>query len=300
VHSLPQITVWQRSFEMQMRYLSEHYKLLRLSSFADLVASGERLPPRTAAVTFDDGWRDNYLYAFPIMQKYGIPATIFLTTGFVGTDRVFWSERLRFLLLLLRKRAGKWHGGGRYAAGDLPTGIRTFLESGGGRGSIVELIESSKDMDDTARNVLIDSLRELLGHPVFPAGSDVLLDWDQVREMSENGIEFGSHTESHGMLTRIPPGKVAEELSVSRRRIEEELGRPVEAFAYPDGDCDDEVVAEVASAGYKVAVTTAHGINTRRQDPLQLKRINASEPQFSGPGGEFSLSRFAANVADCL
>lgn len=188
-------------FESQMRYLSEEYNPISLETAAQHIQDGTSLPSRAIVVTFDDGYRDNYENAYPIVKKYNIPATVFLTTGFVGT-------------------------------GELPAWER--------------------------------------GH--YAGEKPLMLSWKQVREMSDSGISFGSHTLTHPFLTRIPRRQVLKEIHVSKDLIEQQIGKPVRTFAYPSGDFDSEVKGIVREAGYSAAVTTVSGCNGAYDDVCALRR----------------------------
>jgi len=188
-------------FEHQMRYLSKTHSPISLERVAQHVRNGTSLPSKAVAVTFDDGYQDNYENAYPILKKYNIPAMVFLATGFIGTGEIPAWEK------------------GRY------TGEKALM-----------------------------------------------LSWRQVREMSEGGISFGSHTLTHPFLTRIPRRQVEKEIRLSKDMIEQQTGRPVTTFAYPSGDFNSDTKGMVSEAGYSAAVSTMPGHNSAHDDVYALKR----------------------------
>ncbi len=189
-------------FERQIEHLVERgYRVLPLSEVAAAVASGRRLSDKSVVITLDDGFRDNYERAFPILVRARIPATIFLTVGYIGGDR-------------------------------LPTLTRT---------------------DFTPRP----------------------LSWDQVAEMRAHGLEFGSHTLTHPMLSRVPIDVARREITDSKRILEDKLGAAVSLFCYPRGDFN-ESVKRLVREDYLAACTTLPGVNDERTDPFALRRTYVS------------------------
>ena len=253
-------------FEQQIRFVARHYKVITLSELLDRLEHGA---PRGSmvAITFDDGYQDNYHYAFPILRKYGLPATIFLTTGSIDNRQPLWFERLAGAL----KRT---HREFVDVEIDLPRRfwLRTQQERLQANGKIFSLL---RRLPDETRRISYQDLLQRLEAPDDPDRNNKMLTWDQIREMRQNGIEFGGHTVTHPFLSKMSPEGAAWELSESKRRIESELQVPVEHFAYPNGREEDiapwnkEVLR---AAGYRAAVTTIWGVNCRSTDPLELRR----------------------------
>ena len=196
-------SVSPEDFEEQVRFLSQAYHVIPLE---ELVActrgeAGE-IPPDSVVITLDDGFRDNYVHAYPILSKYKVPATIF-----VIVDRLEPSD------------AREVERGGR--------------------------------------------------------GSSNYLSWDQVVEMSENGISIGSHTLTHPWLTKVTSGEARREIAESKTRLEQRLGKPVRLFAYPGGrvcDFNQDIAAIVAESGYSGACVGLNGTNGRSTNPYLLRR----------------------------
>lgn len=203
------------AFERQIEYLAgSGYRALPLSEAAAAIASGRPLHDRSVVITLDDGFRDNYERAFPILARARVPATIFLTAAYIGGER-------------------------------LPTLTRT----------------------------------DFVPRP---------LSWDQVAEMHAQGIEFGSHTLTHPMLSRVPLDVARREVADSKRMIEDKLGAPVTSFCYPRGDFNEPVKRLVREEGYRAACTTLPGANDGRTDPFALRRTYVSRQD--------SLIEFAKKV----
>jgi peptidoglycan/xylan/chitin deacetylase (PgdA/CDA1 family) len=246
----PGMYVTPETFERHLQFLTAHFDLL---TFRELLArwdaGGWNETARYCVVTFDDGWIDNYQYAYPLLRRYGVPATVFLPTALTGSNDWLWSDRLGDLL---RRRAR-----GRPEEWD-------------------SLIERAKDLSEDDREDLIGRIAVEVG-AAAPAGRR-FVNWDEVADMSCHGIAFGSHSSSHANLTRL-----------SDTALEHELREPLEVFrrwgvnhvpvlAYPNGDHTDAVVAAARAAGYRAAVTVRRGLESSApEDRFRLKRIGVHE-----------------------
>ncbi len=267
--------VTEEDFRWQMRYLTKAYHCLPLSKAAERLRAGEALPPYSAVVTFDDGFRNNYLYAFPILRAYGVPATIFLATGHVGQGtRPLWTERASLLIARTPKPGITLDVDGRRI--DLVLGTEVERAWAARR-----LVRTMKGMSIEARDLV---LRDLERQAAVPGGNGLpdqeryaFLDWDEVREMDRCGIEFGSHTVTHAILASLSDEQRQAEVVRSKEDIEEQLKHPCRLFAYPNGtpeDFDETDAANLEKAGYLCAVTQVPGFNDRGVHPYELRRLN--------------------------
>jgi peptidoglycan/xylan/chitin deacetylase (PgdA/CDA1 family) len=253
-------------FERQMAYLASRFTVLPLE---DLVSAlGERtLPPNAVAVTLDDGYRDNYLEAFPIFRRHSIPATIFLATSAIGSDRALWHDAVFSAFRETKAPALDSFG---------PRGIGGALGTAGERLAVQqEVLGYLRAVPDEERAEAVVRLREVLRVGPTPAVPGLMLSWDEAREMSRGGIRFGSHTVSHPLLSRVGSDRARRELEDSKSIIEERLGVPVVGFAYPNGTLADylpETKTLLREAGYRFAVTTSSGANDETTDLFELRR----------------------------
>jgi len=259
-------------FEQHVRFLKRCYRVMPLSELVARSQAGE-VPERAIAITFDDGYRDCYEFAFPILKKYRAPATVFVATGVIETGDVLWHDRvfdaLRFATV---ERA-------QLSDPELP---ELAVDPKSLRRSLQQVRKRFRSLHGEARRKLIDEVERKL-KPERPAGAEPrMLTWKQIREMRQAGIEFGSHTVSHPILSEIPKAEVMWELRESMLRLSEELGSPVSSFAYPNGgelDYNDYVKEALIECGYTYAVTTRAGINRPFENPFELKRDLAWQSQ---------------------
>jgi peptidoglycan/xylan/chitin deacetylase (PgdA/CDA1 family) len=196
------LSVRPEVFDAQMTYLAQQgYHPIHLSDLSGHLQTGAELPQKPIVVTFDDGYDDNYVNAFPILKDHGFTATFFVVTGFIG----------------------------------------------GGRNGY--------------------------------------LSWEQIREMATNGMEIGSHSDTHPDLRRKSEAFLQTELAGSRATIEAHIQMPVTAFSYPAGKYDQRVMDALARAGFTSAVTEIQGVRQSAPQPFLLKRIRVR--------GAWSVEEFA-------
>lgn len=253
------ISATPREFEWQMSYLRNRMNPVSLSQVVASLDGGEPLPERAVAVTFDDGFRDTFEHAFPVLRRLGVPATVFLTTDYVDSDEPFWFELVAHLMMKLPPGALELAEG---AAGSYPTG--DSLEQR--RASTQEVQDVLKAVPNGRRLELIHEWARRFPCEMSAEVADASkpVTWGQVREMAAAGVEFGSHTVSHPNLTQVGEGQLDVELNESRRVLEGQLQKPVTTIAYPIGTAnafDARVVRQTERAGYRLAVTYETGAN---------------------------------------
>ena len=262
------------SFESLLQYLQKHCSLVSLDS--PLAADKREDSKPRVAVTFDDGWKDNFQTAFPIARKFGLPFTVFICPELIGGNGPFWTEVVCSLWGAAR-RAGKLH-------------IMRALSGGMMNGSVDSLIERLKQASESDRETFITEVKAALVRYNFkPHTSDLgeLLDWDDVKEMSEAGVQFGSHTNTHQILTQIPQTEALQELTQSKHAIEAQL-RSCSWLAYPNGDWSEQVRQLASDSGYHRAFSNSPGVWKQNTDPFCIPRINIWEGKLVGNNGRFS------------
>ena len=258
----PGMLLRPETLEMHIRELRREFELVSLREWVDRWQQGKELPPKACAITFDDGWLDNYECAFPVLKALKAPATIFAVAQKIGTDDRFWPNIVGGLLA----------GGARAALAAHPT-LRASVEGTGDlidQNVIADVIHRLKIHSDGEIHAALNAIRwrTLLK----PTGSRDLMSWTQMREMQASGlIEFGSHTCSHSRLTRLTSqAELHYEIVESKRVLEANLDRPVDLFCFPDGDFNDRALGLVREH-YRAAVTTRRGIN--QQPTLDLHKL---------------------------
>jgi peptidoglycan/xylan/chitin deacetylase (PgdA/CDA1 family) len=269
----PNVSATPDDFAKQVEFVRQNYNVISCE-FLDACLRGEKnLPTHAAIVTFDDGYQDNFINAYPILKAQNVPAIIFLTTDYIDNildDKHFYWDYVAACFYYTQSDHA-----------NLPLlGEVSWSDEVSKEKIMHHWIETTKKLPDETKYEIIKSTEKFL-KVSLPEGtlSNLHLSWSQVREMNQHGIEFGSHTASHPILTRIPLGNVRNELNVSKKRIEEELGKRIISFAYPNGGISDfspEIVRVVDEVGYKIAFTLLSGptsYTSVRRKPLEIRRI---------------------------
>jgi peptidoglycan/xylan/chitin deacetylase (PgdA/CDA1 family) len=267
-------------FDRHMDFVARTYRVLTVEECVERMRV-HTLPRNALALTFDDGYRDNLTHAAPILARHGLPATIFLATGFIGTAEVPWFDRVAMAMKLTSAQS--------FVA---PSGERMGLAGEADRSRALKrtLATLKRRPDDDLRRA-VDRLLEDLGVTDQRSFKNWMLSWDDVHALAGLGFSIGAHTVNHPILSRVGRRRARTEIVGSRTMIESACGRAPAAFAYPNGASDDytaAVIRLVRDAGFRYAVTTRFGINTSATSPWELRR--------GGPW-EHDVSIFALKLA---
>lgn len=266
----PNVSAHPKVFKQQMEYLSKWFNVVSISDIIEWLHKKKKLPDYAALITFDDGYLDNYTHAYPILREYNFPAVIFLASGHIGTNRPFFWDLAAYCffhttqdhIIFPDKRERSWKNGEEK------------------KSISISWVESMKILSNEEKlrwvNELPEKLNVSIPHNYF---KNLMTNWDQIREMSNNGIDFGGHTITHPILSRVSPEEARQEIEGSKFRIEQETGKPVLSFAYPNGmkkDLNTSIEVLVSKAGYQAAFTLLNGptsLHEVRQNPFAIRRI---------------------------
>lgn len=261
----------QTRFRRHLHHLRRRYRCVTLAEGARRLAAPGGLAEDLAAVTFDDGYAGNFEAAWPALREAGVPATFFLTTGFLDGHGL-WFDRARRLLAAQRLLATRRQGG-RPLSPALARRLAAALDGHPLTGDPEAVLDRFKRLPPRRRDDLLDELAATAGEPASPAATP--LTWDQAQQLLAAGAELGAHTVNHPVLATLSPAEQEEEIRASRRRIAEETGTPPTTFAYPNGaagDFDRHTLALLPRAGFSAACTTLCGSNPPGADPYTLRR----------------------------
>lgn len=264
----------EKIFEYHVKYLSRNnFEIVSLNDLSEMITYGT-LPKKAAVITFDDGYKDNYEVAFPILKKYNAPATIFLATGPVEEKKLFWWDLVNYVLFHTDKES--------IDIKDIGTYQLSCDEDRSNAGLNIQ--EKLKKVDNNKKESLIDELINLTDVNIpEKLGNKYVLSWKEIKRMNKNSIEFGAHTVNHPILTNVSLDEAKWEILNSKNSIEENLGTDVNSFAYPNGDFNDNISSLVENIGFNSSVSTfpMSIVKKSTSDLYQLSRINASIKDFN-------------------
>ena len=269
-------------FEQQMRYLRRTCRVISLDQLVMELKQGTGSGP-SVAVTFDDGYLGTYTEAFPVLRKYEIPATVYLTAGCIENGEVAWYDRVFLAMQAMPKRSYEIK---------VPRYRRFELHSCESRvAAAIELIRYLRTLPNHRR---IEECVALEKQVILPKSelTHRMMNWEQIREMRSAGISFEAHTMTHPVLSRLDSQSLNYELAESKRIIEERIQVQVRHFAYPFGrteECGEATSETLSRLGFQSAVTTMWGVNTREVHPYRLRRVQIGE--------NTSLSMFAFRLS---
>lgn len=296
VAHLPQdphlLAVTPEHFEEHLLALGRHCRVVSLSELTDSLARGGR-PGPVVVLTFDDGYADNAEAAFPLLKKHGLPATFYLTSGFVGTTRECLHDDLERLLLLppecpdqLRLMVGgkpfSWamrsHCSGNQTAASAAGWNATSKTDPTPRHRAYREIHGILcALPPAEREGVLEQLRCQCGDPGPARPTHRGMSWDQARQMAAcELIELGAHTVNHPYLSALPLKEQRAEILESKRALEQQIGRPVTSFAYPYGTRQSytaETVELLKELGFTNACSNFRERIGRRTDLFQLPRF---------------------------
>ena len=232
--------------EAQCEHLRRHYRPVSLTEALESLQGSKPGLRGAVVVTVDDGYRDFLVRAWPVMRAFSIPALVYVATDLPDHNTWLWTDQLT-----------------------------QFLKEQGDYASAATIKARLKKVSDEKRYAYLNAIPGLRFTPP-PAFEP--LSWEDIRALATEGVEFGAHTRSHPILSRLPDrNRMREEFGGSKDRLEQELGRPVTHFCYPNGmpeDYNSDVIEVVRECGFRTAVTAVKGINFPGSDLLLLRRIH--------------------------
>jgi peptidoglycan/xylan/chitin deacetylase (PgdA/CDA1 family) len=287
----PSMMTSRTMFEGHIEWLARHFRFASLDEIGEHVATGEPFAEPVAAVTFDDGYRDVYEHAFPVLARKGIPAAVFVVTDLPGG--LGWQCHDR-LYHLVHRAFATWDDPRHALVGlladlQLPSDLlRMRAATKSPLATISTLLPMLSQADV---NKVIDALESAIGSG---AGEIPLtLTWPMIATMRRAGFTIGSHTQTHASLPAESAETIARELAGSKRELETRLGEPIEHFAYPGGHFTPPVVEALARAGYRFAYTACPHHDPQHPS-LTIERLLLWEGSSIDADG-----RFAPTVLNC-
>ena len=256
------------SFEAHMRFITRHFDVVPVEA----IARDQSSPARRVVVTFDDGYRDNYTLALPILRRHGVPAAFFLATRFLDAPAVPWWDEIAWMVS--RSDCDELEPGGWLPR---PLGLRSD-----GRRAIVALTDVYKSLPTDRTGAFLDFCGEAMGTGRCGPGeaAQLWMTWDMARELRDSDMAIGGHSATHPILARSTHDGQAREIAECARRLDEELGIPMRWFAYPVGlrsAFDKQTKDVLRSSGVTLAFSLYGGYVRRGPvDPYDVPRASVA------------------------
>ena len=271
----PGMYVSPETLDLHLTELKRHFELVHLDDWLGRAKRNSALPKRACALTFDDGWRDNYEFALPVVAKHGAPATVFLVSSYIGTAYRFWPNRL---MSLLQKSFAK--PGSVTFPQTLSRIVEPVLAEAAGRGELRSdaadaVVQGAKGWNEEEIRSLVEMAEKSCGDS--GEGAEIL-DREEIAKLGASGlIRFGSHTATHFRLGgQISSQELEREIIGSRKYLQDLSGQAIDLFCYPNGDTSAAAV-DLVRRHYLGAVTTRQGWHNAGGDPHLICRIGMHE-----------------------
>ena len=285
------LLVKQKTFEDCMKYIAQSYPIISMDFLIQNFDKWENIPDDSFVITFDDGWIDLHEVAYPILSKSKIPATIYLTTGFVSSECGYWQKRLNNLLIpVLTNRNILLKTDNIISIPEIDFKLRDLISKSENTQIIFKFIGYLKGFTHDIILKTISDLEESLKAHSIMINEDKhrsFINWNEINSMKNPKISFGSHTVNHMILTNEQTEVVEDEINKSKEIIEREIGRKVLHFCYPNGNYNDGI-KRIVSKSYKSACTTKSGFISKESDVYSLNRIGINEEMLTDWRGNFS------------
>lgn len=266
-----------KDFKKEIRFFKRNFQLLSMDEVVNHIKLGKGFRRPSVAITFDDGYLDNYALAYPVLKKHGVPATIYLTTGLVGTSDGIWTEQIGIAFLETRKDYFNFPS----LFGDEAIPIKTKEEK---KQANTRVSETLKLRPDEERRKLMRELLEKLevGEKFGHDGERMMLNWDEVQKMRKDGMTIGSHSHTHPILSQMPIQRAKDEILNSKRVVEKNVDIRVKHFSFPNGreeDFSEELRDYCREIGFESVCSVVYGpYDASKKNPFALKRVGAIHP----------------------
>lgn len=260
------VTVTPREFQRQMAFLAAQYRVISMADLLKAYRNDESLPPRAVLITFDDAYTDFATAAWPILQRYDLPVTLFVPTAFPDCpERIFWWDWLYYALSTTQQTDTI----------ETPCGPLALATTAQREQAFSQLRGYVKSQ---AHAVAMDWVQQFCSQLDVAPPPHAVLSWQALRELASAGVTLGAHTQTHPMMDRLSPWEMEREAAGSRCDLEQQIGSAPPIFAYPSGGLNHQAVCAVQNAGFALAFTTQRGINRWAEtEHLQICRINVGQ-----------------------
>ncbi|NMP16192.1 polysaccharide deacetylase family protein [Thalassotalea sp. Y01] len=264
-------------FEQFLLLLKASFDVVDVATLSQILDEQQPINKRLAVITFDDGYKDCIDKAAPLLVKYQLPAAFFITTDFVGSERIPWWDEMAFLLRQSTGRIFK----------SLSTGQDINLQPNTIEKQIAQVIFTSKRDNNHTLVQILDDMREQFPQAraqLAQQSNSLFMNWQDIHQLKDMGMDIGSHAKTHNILARMSTEQQLHELTLSKQVLEQQLNQPIKYLAYPVGryHCFDQHTLDNAKvAGYSLAFNNEKGKNRFISERYSINRYCFDEGDLS-------------------
>lgn len=293
---IPAMALSKKTFEQFVGMLGKCKKTESVEGIIQRKMKGENYS-NLVALTFDDGYRDNYLIARDILLRLGIPATFYIPIKQINTNRVFWWDYLFYIIKNHISAFLFWANEENSLKEIL---LRFKIETGGtGKNLSILITRSLVHQFNRLGFLQRESILKDIENEFGPyEGERLLMNWSEISQLKKDGFYIGSHSVSHQPLTDLTWEDANKEIVHSKKMLSEKLNCNIDGFSYPRGKWDTSLASAVKDAGYSYAVTTHYGSNLASHNQFSLFRRNIDE--FTDIRKHFSISTYMLELTGLL
>ena len=271
-------------FEKHMRFISKNYNTLSINDIIEIDSSGASWPSNSVAVTFDDGFKNNFEYAAPVLEAFNIPSVFYICAGMVNTDLMFWVDKIEDCINSTNKKTIGLKLG-EYIKFQLDTKKEKVL-------AIENIKKYCKRTSTDIKNTVIKELIDVteVNPSIDHSDNYKMMNWEEVAYLDANNLfTIGGHTLFHDIMTSKPLEKLDLDVHLTLSLLEYQLGHKIEHFSYPEGQAmhyNNEIITTLKKHGVLCSPSAIDGVNRTGEDLFQLRRImpgfmNRDFPLFS-------------------
>jgi peptidoglycan/xylan/chitin deacetylase (PgdA/CDA1 family) len=269
------VSASSQQFDEQLSFIGKHFNVINFKMLREHMEGGAHLPDRPLILTFDDGYIDNFEVAYPLLRKHNMTGTMFVAAGYISRNRLFWWDKIAYIVKSTDKSGIELQGRWNLAV--------DFERHSGKQGAARHVIKWAKTKPDEEKEAFILELAEHCGVEFDENNFCLTMTWENLLEMSNNGIEIGAHSVNHPIFSNVDVERLRDEVIGSKQMIEERLGSEVVAFGAPGRGripAQDKLRFEenlkkiLAEGGFSYSSMYRFGLAYERNfDPYMVSRI---------------------------
>ena len=288
-YPFPGLTVPVGLFSEMIEFFAEHYRCMNVSeAWRELEKQSNGKP--LLAITFDDGRKDNFQYAVPVLKEFSVPATFYVPAKFVGKSELMWHDEVAYSIKFILDSSLD-------GLGTFQDMIDESIQEKEPSEVIRIIVNVLKHLPIAERNRLLKAMMAKCGSINIPSW-ECAMDWNDLKTLQHSGHEIGAHSMTHEILRESQGVDLQYEIGESKKVLESELGTTVRTFSYPSGIYDDRTLQIVRDEKFETAVATSWGHNDLSQNPHHLNRIEVQAELNQTHCGRLNTSVFAWRLAN--